>query len=118
MQQSIKDRTRQFALSIITLSAAFGTDEASRIIKRQLLRSATAIGANYRAAQRGKSKADFIMKLKIAEEEADETVYWLELARLSGLLYGELAEKAWQEANELTAILTQSVISARRRASS
>src|SRR5436305_391415 len=81
----LKARTRQFAIRIIRLYKSLSHNEESRVIGRQLLRSGTSIGANYRAACRGRSKAEFIAKLGIVLEEADETVFWLELLPEAGL---------------------------------
>ena len=82
--------------------------QEGNVLGNQVLRSATSVGANYRSAQRGKSKADFIAKLAIAEEEADETCYWLELIIASELVPKERLEPLLLEAQELTAILTAS----------
>jgi four helix bundle protein len=113
MQIQIKQRTKQLALSIIKLCSQVKRNEASLVIVRQLLKSGTSVGANYRSALRGKSKPDFIMKLKIAEEEADETIYWLELLNDSGLVIPTLVEPVLIEANAVTAILTASVKTAK-----
>ncbi|MEZ5427229.1 MAG: four helix bundle protein [Pyrinomonadaceae bacterium] len=78
-EQEFKDRTKQIALRIIQLFKALPNNPPAQIIGKQLLRSATSVGANYRAACRGKSTADVIHKLSIVEEEADESLYWLEL---------------------------------------
>jgi four helix bundle protein len=78
-EQEFKARTRQLALDVIRLVRAAPGDEAVSVVSRQLLRSATSIGANYRAACRGRSVADVIAKLSLVEEEADETLYWLDL---------------------------------------
>lgn len=114
MQTQIKERTKQLAISVIKLTGMVQRNEASQIIIRQLLKSGTSVGANYRSALRGKSKPDFIMKLKIAEEEADETVYWLELMQECGLVHASLVEPVLMLANEVTAILTASVKTAKR----
>lgn len=76
---------------------------------RQLLRCATSVGANYRAAARGKSTPDFIAKLRIVEEEADESVYWLELLERSGHIAPDVAAPLKKEAGELTAIIVASI---------
>jgi four helix bundle protein len=78
-EEIFKRRTKQLALEIIGLVESLPRRQTADVIGRQLLRSGTSIGANYRAACRGKSKADVISKLAIVEEEADETIYWLEL---------------------------------------
>jgi four helix bundle protein len=73
--RNLKDRTKQFALDVIKFVGTLPNDQASRILGRQLLRAGTSVGANYRAACRGKSSADFISKMGTVEEEADETCY-------------------------------------------
>ena len=78
-EEQFKTRTRKLALEVIELVESLPRSRTADVIGRQLLRSGTSIGANYRAACRGKSKADVISKLAIVEEEADETIYWLEL---------------------------------------
>lgn len=75
----LKLRTKAYALRVLELVRALPHDTSSQVLGRQLLRSATSVGANYRAARRAKSPADFLAKMKIVEEEADESVYWLEL---------------------------------------
>jgi four helix bundle protein len=78
-EQEFKDRTKKLALRIITLTESLPNTLAAKVIGRQILRSGTSVGANYRAACRAKSTADLINKLSIVEEEADESLYWLEL---------------------------------------
>ena len=78
-EHEFKDRTKQIALRVIRLVESLPDTNAAQIIGKQLLRSATSVGANYRAACRGKSTADVLHKLAIVEEEADESLYWLEL---------------------------------------
>ena len=78
-EDELKQRTRQFALRVIRLTEALPHSPAGEVIGRQLLRSATSVGANYRAACRGRSRADFVNKIGVVEEEADESHYWLEL---------------------------------------
>lgn len=104
----LKKRTKQFGLRIIQLIEAFPKTQTATIIGRQLLRCATSVGANYRAACKGKSKADFIAKLGIAEEEADESIYWLELLIEAKIVKSNLISDLLAEANELTAILAAS----------
>jgi four helix bundle protein len=77
--QDLKARTQAFALRVIRMVQALPRNRVADVIGKQVLRSATTVGANYRSACRGRSKPDFISKLGIAEEEADETCYWLEL---------------------------------------
>lgn len=104
----LKKRTKQFALNIIKLVEDFPKTKAGDIIGRQLVRSATSIGANYRSACRAQSHAHFISKISIVEEEADEALYWLELALASGLVDSNRLSNLIKEANELTAIFTSS----------
>jgi four helix bundle protein len=88
---------------------------AAEVIGRQLLRSATSVGANYRAACRGKSTADVIAKLAIVEEEADETFYWMELLVESGLVPAARIEELMHETNELIAMTVASIKTLRKR---
>ncbi len=106
--RDLKQRTKEFALRVIRMYRALPDCGEAWVIGKQVLRSATSVGANYRSAQRGKSKADFIAKLAIAEEEADETCYWLELIIEAELLPPEKMEPLLAEAKEITAILTAS----------
>jgi four helix bundle protein len=111
--QDLKARTKQFALDVIRYCRGLPNGDEFQIIKRQVIRSATSTASNYRAAQRAKSKPDFISKLGTAEEEADETLLWLEcLDELGGCERGGLA-RLLKEADELVAILTASRKSAR-----
>jgi len=104
--KELKQRTLEFALRVGRLTRALPKGREGRILGDQVFRSATSVGANYRSARRGKSKADFIAKLTIAEEEADETCYWLELIAYAGLLPKERTQPLITEAREITAILT------------
>lgn len=106
--QDLKSRTKTFALDIIRYSRKLPRGDEFTIIKRQVIRSATSTAANYRAAQRAKSKADFISKLGTTEEEADETLFWLEcLADLATREHAEL-KRLLKEADELVAIIVAS----------
>ena len=100
----LKRRTKQFALRVMKLVGALPENSVGRPIGNQLIRSGTAIGANYRAACRGRSKAEFVAKLGIVVEEADESAYGLELIIEGELLTKPLVEPLLKEANELTAI--------------
>jgi four helix bundle protein len=102
------ERTKRFALDTIRFSRRLPRDDEFRIIKRQLIRSSTSVAANYRSAQRARSKADFVHKLGIAEEEADESLLWLEfLAELATRDHDDL-KRLLQEADELVSILVAS----------
>jgi len=105
----LKQRTKSFALRIIKLSRAIPrADDAGRIIAKQIIRSGTSVAANYRASCRARSKAEFIAKIGIVEEEADETALWLELLTESGITPARKLSALLQEANDLTAIMAAS----------
>jgi four helix bundle protein len=112
--QELKDRTKHFSLRVIKLVGALPNTVTGRAIGNQLVRSGTSVGANYRAACRGRSTAEFIAKLGTVEEEADESAFWMELIMDDGLLSKELVESLHREAGELTAIVAASRISASR----
>jgi len=99
-----KQRTKQLALSFIEMVDALPKNRTADVIGRQLIRSGTSIGANYRAACRGKSTADVIAKLRIVEEEADESACWMELLIESGLLSEARVSELMQETNEIIAM--------------
>ena len=107
-ENEMKQRTKRFALEIIRLVAELPKSTEGRIVAGQLVRCATSVGANYRAACRAKSKADFISKLGIVEEEADESCYWLEIITEGELLPEETVRDLLNEANEITAIIVAS----------
>lgn len=113
----MKDRTKQFALRVIKLVAALPQTIEGRAIGSQLIRAGTSVGANYRSACRGRSRAEFVAKLGIVEEEADESAFWMELIVESGLLDEHLVESLLKEANELVAIMVSSRKSAREASS-
>jgi four helix bundle protein len=104
-------------LEIIRLVEGFPRRKAADVIGRQMLRSATSIGANYRSARRARSRADFVSKLNIALEEADESLYWLELAVESGLAGERSVDHLLKEANEFAAIFASSIKTLKRRPS-
>ncbi len=103
-----KKRTKLFAISIINLSKSFPKIEEAFIIKKQLLRAAFSVAANYRAVCRARSDAEFLSKLCIVVEEADEVVFWLELLTESGLFIGDEINKSLKEANEILSITAKS----------
>jgi four helix bundle protein len=98
----LKKRTKQFALRVLKLVAALPKTVAGRAIGGQLVRSGTSVGANYRAACRGRSRAEFVAKLGVVEEEADESAFWMEMIIEGGLLKPKQVEPLLNEANELT----------------
>lgn len=112
-QSELKTRTKRFGLGVITLVDRLPRTAAGRAIGNQLLRSGTSVGANYRAACRGRSKAEFIAKLGIVIEEADESAFWLELIAESGMLSNDDVLPLHHEAQELTAIFTASARTAK-----
>lgn len=113
-EDDLKKRTKLFALRVLKLVAALLKNIAGRTIGGQLVRSGTSVSANYRAACRARSKAEFISRLGVVEEEADESALWLELIIEDGLMKKALVDPLWIEANELTAIMTSSRKSASR----
>ena len=107
-ENELKHRTKQFALRAMKLVGALPETTVGRTIGNQLVRSATSVGANYRAACRGRSKAEFVAKLGVVVEEADESSYWLELIIDSEMLKKPLVEPLLSESSELTAIMVAS----------
>ena len=108
-------RTKEFALRIMKLVDALPKTAAGRAIAGQLVRSGTSVPANYRAACRGRSKAEFIAKLGIVEEEAHESGLWLELIMEGGLIEERLVTELHKEAGEITVIISASKKTARER---
>jgi len=100
-------------MRILKMGDAIPRSFSSQIISQQVLRSATSVGANYRAACRSKSRRDFVNKLKIVEEELDETMYWLELIEESNIFPAERISPLIRESNELLAIIVTSIQTAR-----
>lgn len=109
----LKQRTKRFGLSVIHLVETLPNTTTARTIGHQLLRSGMSVGANYRAACRGKSKADFIAKAGISLEEADESLYWMEVLQEAKILPLERLKELMKEGDELVAILTASIKTAR-----
>jgi len=113
-ENDLKKRTKAFALRILKLVAALPKTRAGRTLASQIVRSGTSVAANYCAAGRAKSTADFIARMGIAEEEADETLFWLELLEESDLVSAAKLTGIKQEADELIAIAVASIKTARR----
>lgn len=111
----LRERSKQFALRVMRLVDALPNSTKGRAIGQQIFRSATSVAANYRAACRGRSKAEFLAKLGICLEEADETLFWLELISDGEVLRTELVQPLLNEANQLTAILVASINTTKRR---
>ena len=112
--ETLKRRTQQFALRVVRAVEALPNGRASNVIGNQLLRSATSVAANYRAACRAKSTADFVSKMGTVEEEADESMFWMELLQESGFANGKDIEELMDEADQLVAIAVSSINTARR----
>ena len=103
-RKTLQARTKQFHIDVIKLCEQFPRNAAGFETAKQVIRSAGSVGANYRATKRAKSDKDFIYKIEIVLEEADESHYWLEVVRDSGIKEGKEVERLIIEANELTAI--------------
>ena len=106
--EKLKQRTKLFALRVMKLVEALPKNTQGRAVGGQLIRAGTSVGANYRAACRGRTRAEFIAKLGVVEEEADESAFWLELIIEGSLLKARLVEPLLHEANELTRIMASS----------
>jgi four helix bundle protein len=116
--EELKDRTKQFALRVMRLVDALPKSIKARAIANQLARSGTSVAANYRAACRARSRAEFIARIGVVEEEADETALWLELIVADQILDENKVSPLLSEANELVAIMAASPISAQRNGAS
>ncbi|MBI5330617.1 MAG: four helix bundle protein [Betaproteobacteria bacterium] len=115
-KDALKLRTRRFALAVIQLVEGMPKSMSSTVIGRQVMRAGTAVGANYRAACRARSRAEFIAKLGIVEEEADECIYWFELMEEANLLPQTSIAPLKSEANELLSIIIATIRSTRSTA--
>jgi len=111
----LKARTKRFALEVIRLVESLPKTITASTLGRQLLRAGTSVGANYRAACRARSAADFVAKMGIVEEEADESIYWMELLCEAGILSQNKINPLRDEAGELLAITVSSIKTARKR---
>jgi four helix bundle protein len=112
-QEDLRNRTKRFALRIIRLFRHLPRSTEAQVLGKQLLRSGTSIGANYRAVGRARSKAEFVSKMGIVVEEADETVFWIECLIESEIVKPDLLADLLSEANELLAIFAASQKTAR-----
>ena len=110
--EDLKRRTKQFSIRVIHVCESLPPKPAAKVIANQLVRSATSVGANYRAVCRARSNADFVSKMGVVLEEADESSYWLELLVESGLVAEQKLSELLREAEELTAIFAASRITA------
>lgn len=114
-KRDLPARTKAFALRIIKLYSAMPKSGAAQVLGRQVLRSGTSVGAQYREAIRARSKAEFASKVQSALQELEETVYWLELLAESGAIKPQRLSPLQGEAEELTAIFVSSVKTAKRK---
>jgi four helix bundle protein len=114
-EKEFKDRTKKFGLRVIRLVESLPNPRTADVIGKQLLRSATSVGANYRAACRGKSTADVIAKLGIVEEEADESLYWMEMLIEAGLVSASKLSDVTKEGDEIVAMTVASIKTLRQR---
>jgi four helix bundle protein len=113
-KQELQERTKAFALRVIKLVDSLPKKRSADILGTQLLRSSTSVAANYRAACRARSQAEFIAKMGVVEEESDESTGWIELIADAGLISRSKVESLLQESNELTAITVASIKTARQ----
>ena len=102
--KKLEERTKKFAISVIKLSTSLPGSPEGKVIRNQFTKSGTSIGANYREANRSRSKADFTNKIKICESEASETIYWIEIFTDLNWIDTQMAESINSEANEILAI--------------
>lgn len=115
LPEQMRARTKQFALRVVKLFRVLPRSPDVQVMGRQVLRSGTSVAANYRAVCRARSSAEFLAKMGIVIEEADETVFWLELLTESGIVRAGQMEALLQEANELLALFAASAQTARRK---
>src|SRR5512136_2802540 len=114
-QEQMRNRTKEFAKQIVTLCRQLPENREGRLIGNQIFRSGTSVGSNYRAVCRARSKADFTAKIGLVLEEADETLYWLELIDETKIMIDGGLEEIKKEPNELVAIFVSTVNKARMR---
>ncbi|MFA6134104.1 MAG: four helix bundle protein [Phycisphaerae bacterium] len=112
--EELRRRTRDFSLRIVKLASSLPHSREGDVFARQLVRCGTSVAANYRAACRARSHAEFVAKIGIVEEEADETVFWIEMAADAGLVAQRMIAELATEGREILAIITASRKTARR----
>lgn len=113
--EDMKKRTRAFALRLIRLVESLPNTRTADVLGKQLLRCGTSVGANYRSACRARSNAEFIAKLGIVEEEADESIYWIELMVETELIKQSRINDLLDEANQILSIVVASIITAKSK---
>ncbi len=111
--EEMKARTRAFALRVIRLAESFPNKPTANVIRNQMLRCGPSVGANYRAACRAKSRPDFVSKMGTVEEEADETMYWIELSIDADIIKRSRVDTLLEEANEILSIVVSSIRTAK-----
>ena len=111
--EELKARTRAFALRVIRLAESLPETPAAKVIRNQMLRCGSSVGANYRAACRARSKAEFVSKMGIVEEEADETIYWMELLIDAEIVSRTKIADLMDEANQILSIVISSIRTAK-----
>jgi four helix bundle protein len=115
-KEALRRRTKDFARQVIRLFSKMDRrDEAVRILARQMIRSGTSVGANYREASRARSDAEFIAKIELCTQEADETQYWLELLEEECGIEKSLIDPIWEEADELISIFVTMAVNTKRK---
>jgi len=114
-ERTFKERTKKFALAVVKLVESLPRTRTAEVLGRQLLRCGTSVGANYRAACRGRSASDVVAKLGTVEEEGDESIYWMELLTDSSVVPAEQLLPLKREANELVAMTVASMKTLRSR---
>ncbi len=114
-ERAFKAQTKKLGLDVIRLVKALPSNLTTEVIGQQLIRAATSVGANYRAACRGKSPADVVAKLSIVEEEADETAYWLEVLLKAGIVSGPAFRNLLLSADRIIAMTVPSIKTMRQR---
>lgn len=113
-ERDLRKRTKDFAIRVIRLVEALPNGRTCDVIGKQVLRAGTSVGANYRAACRARSNADFVSKMGIVEEELDECVYWMELLVETGVIQSERLKELEKEADELLVITVSSIRTAKK----
>lgn len=114
--RAFQKRTFDFGIRCVRLVEALPKSMSAQTIGKQLIRAATSVGANYRAAVRGRSRGDFLSRMGIVEEECDESLYWVEVLIELGFVSGKRVEELRNEANEIIAITVSSIKTARKNA--
>src|SRR5436190_22034636 len=113
--EELKDRTFEFGVRVVQAVESLPKTDTGKVLGRQLLRAGTSVGANYRAASRARSRADFLSKLGIVEEECDESLYWMEVLIALGFVKAKRAKALYSEGTEILAMVVSSINTARRQ---